>query len=319
MILPNSSFATVVALVLAGLGVQASSSLGGDPAAAGSVQDFPVGEVRTLAGPIDAGSGGLEVDGDGNVYTADFGATLSQGPPGTRVWRITPGGEVSVFAEGLRGASGNTIDGEGRFFQSNIAANTVSMIAPDGTLTPHVTDGLTNPVGIVFAGEDLMVANCGGHNVLRVTPDGDVSVFASGSVFRCPNGIVLDDAGNLYTSNFGNGDVVRITPSGEASVFATVPGGNNGHLVYHEGVFFVAARSAHQIYELNMEGELHLIAGSGEHGVDDGPAMEATLSYPNDLGVSPDGRILYWNDVAAIVEDRGQTLAPTVVRMIRIR
>ncbi len=276
-------------------------------------------EVRTLAGPIDAGSGGLEVDADGNVYTADFGATLSSGPPGTRVWRVTPDGVVGTFAEGLAGASGNTIGVDGFFYQANISGNTVSRIAPDGTVEAFVTEGLRNPVGLVFDADDhLIVANCGGNSLSRVGPDGTAVVFTDTDLLRCPNGITLASDGNLYVANFSNGDVVMVTPDGEASRFATLPGGNNGHVVFGNGVLYVVARGNHQIYQLTLEGELTLIAGSGERGLDDGPAESATLSLPNDVALSPDGRILYWNDVG-VAEPDPQTLTPTWIRYVELR
>ena len=282
--------------------------------------EIPVGEVRTLAGPIQAGSGGLEVDAEGNVYTSDFGAHLSNGPMGTRVHRISPAGEVSVFAEGFNGASGNLIDAEGRFYQANIAGNTVSIVREDGSLEDVATSGLVNPVGITIARDGaLMVANCGIHQVARVDVSGRAEVFANGPLFRCPNGLVSGADGELYASNFYNGDVLRIGSDGEVSVVATLPGGNLGHLIYYEGLLYVVARSAHQIYEVQLDGTFRVIAGSGEHGVDDGPAFEATLSFPNDLALSPDGRVLYWNDVATIVEDGGQVLSPVVIRMLRLR
>jgi len=282
--------------------------------------EIPVGEVRTLAGPLEAGSGGVEVDGEGNVYTADFGQHLSHGPMGTRVLRIAPDGEVSVFATGFNGASGNTIDRQGRFTQANVAGNTVVRVLEDGTLEAVATEGLVNPVGITFDGHgNLMVANCGIHQVARVDSSGRAEVFASSALFRCPNGLVSGPDGEFYASNFYNGDVLRIGPEGDVSVVATLPGGNLGHLIYHEGLLYVLARSAHQIYEVDVAGEYRLLAGSGEHGIQDGPALEATLSFPNDLALSPDGRVLYWNDVAAIVDDGGQTLAPTVIRMLRLR
>lgn len=282
--------------------------------------EIPVGEVRTLAGPIEAGSGGVEVDAQGNVYTADFGRHLSQGPMGTKVFRVTPVGDVSVFAEGFNGASGNAIDAEGRFFQANIAGNTISRVREDGSIETVVTEGLVNPVGIAFGVDGaLMVANCGSHQVARVERSGRALVFAESNLFRCPNGLVAGADGEFYASNFYNGDVLRIGPDGDVSVLATLPGGNLGHLIYSEGMLYVVARSAHQIYEVNLTGEHKVLAGSGDHGIDDGPALEATLSFPNDLGLSPDGRVLYWNDVAVIVEDGGQTLAPTVIRMLRLR
>ena len=310
--------APITALLVTAACAEASSQ--DDPALAPAGPPLAVGEVGTLAGPIDAGSGGLEVDADGNVYTADFGATLSSGPPGTQVWRITPDGEVTVFASGLQGASGNTMDVQGRFYQANIAANSVSRIDSDGRAIPFVTEGLTAPVGLVFDLDgNLMVANCGAGSISRVAGDGSAELFVRDPLLRCPNGLVRDEEGNFYVSNFMNGDVVRIGSGGDVSVLATIPGGNNGHLVYREGVFYVAARGNHQIYRLEMDGSFEVIAGSGGHGLADGPALEATLSYPNDLAFSPDGSVLYWNDVSAIVEDGGQTLAPTAVRMLRLR
>jgi len=284
-----------------------------------SAQEPQIGHVRTLSSPIDAGSGGLEVDADGNVYTADFGATLSSGPPGTRVWRITPAGEVSVYAEGFRGASGNAIGPDGTFYQANIAGGTVSRVDQDGKVSTFVASGLAAPVGLTFDNQGrLVVANCGSNTLARVDEDGEAEVFASSNLLQCPNNLVLGGDGNFYVSNFYNGDVVRITPQGETTRLVTLPGGNNGHLVFTDGVFYVAARAANQIYEVTMDGESRVIAGSGDRGVDDGPAMEATLSLPNDLALSPDGRTLYWNDVAAPGPGT-QTLTPTVVRALTLR
>jgi sugar lactone lactonase YvrE len=282
--------------------------------------DLAVGEVGTLAGPIEAGSGGLEVDAEGHVYHSDFGRTLSSGPMGTRVFRITPAGEVSVFAEGFNGASGSTIDAQGRFVQANVAGNTISRVDPDGSVETIAEGGLANPVGVTYDLEGrLVVANCGAHQLVRVGEGGRAEVFAEGDLFRCPNGLVTGADGMFYVSNFYDGNVLRITPQGEVSVVATLPGGNLGHLVYHDDRLYVIARSAHQIYEVELDGAFRLLVGSGDHGIDDGPALEATLSFPNDLAFSPDGRVLYWNDVAAIVEDGGQTLAPVVIRMLRLR
>ncbi|MDH3733126.1 MAG: hypothetical protein OEU54_06305 [Gemmatimonadota bacterium] len=281
-----------------------------------TAQEHTARTVGTLAGPIEAGSGGLEVDADGNVYTADFGATLSSGPPGTRIWMSTPDGEVSVFAEGFMGASGNTIGPDGWFYQSDIAGNTISRVSPDGTVEKFVTSGVRNPVGIVFDTDgDLIVANCGGNSLSRVGADGTAELWVQSEFLRCPNGITLAPDGNLYVANFMDGNVVRVTPAGEASVFATLPGNNNGHIVFGNGLLYVVARANHQIYELTLDGELTLIAGNGGRGLDDGPALEATLSLPNDVALSPDGRILYWNDVGVTGPDP-QTLTPTFIRYV---
>ena len=69
--------------------------------------------VTTIA-EVDAGSGGIEVDSAGNVYTSDFGPKLGNSPEtGTRVWKILPDGSIELFAEGFLGASGSAIDSKG--------------------------------------------------------------------------------------------------------------------------------------------------------------------------------------------------------------
>ncbi len=270
--------------------------------------------VRTLTEPIDAGSGGMDVDADGNIYAADFGASLD-GPPGTRVYKITPHGEVSVFAEGLVGASGNDFGSTGDLFQSNISAGKVSRIAPDGTVTDFATEGLRGPVGIAIDGEDsLHVVNCSDGTIRKITQDGTSTQFATSPLLVCPNGITLADDGNFYVANFGNGDVLRVSPAGAVSRLVTLPGNNNGHILFGNGVLYVVARSAHQLYEVTLDGEVTLLAGSGHRGQRDGAAVDAQLSLTNDVALSPDGRTLYFNDVATIASNR--IISPVAVRAV---
>ena len=273
--------------------------------------------VETLSPPLDGGSGGISVGADGRIYVADFGQMLDgSGKPGTRVFVVTPEGEASVFAEGLRGASGNEMGPDGVLYQSNIGGGSISKILPDGSVQSWVSEGIEAPVGLVLdAAGDLIVANCGSGSLQRVSPDGTSIRFVTSPLLRCPNGITIDDKGVFYVANFSNGDVIRISPTGAATRLATIPGDNNGHLIYHDGALYVVGRSAHQIFKVSLEGEVEVLAGTGVQGLDDGPANEATFSYPNDIGVSPDGRYLYVNDVADL-SSKGKLLAPMIVRRI---
>jgi sugar lactone lactonase YvrE len=275
--------------------------------------------VRTLV-EVPGGTGGLEIGPDGELYSSEFGDTLSGGPLGTRVFRIQPDGTFSVFADGFRGASGNTFDAAGNFLQSNVGGNTVTILSRDGERRELATEGLTNPVGIIPGPSgDYYVANCGSNTVRRVTREGVSTEYSADPLLRCPNGIAYADDGNLYVSNFYNGDVLRLRPDGRAERLATLPGENNGHLLFGNGVLYVAARGANQIYEVKLDGTVRLLAGSGERGHADGPAAEATLSLPNDLALSADGRTLYFNEVKPIDDPTGQQLAPTLVRALGLR
>lgn len=272
--------------------------------------------VTTIA-EVDAGSGGIEVTSDGTVYTSDFGPMLGNSAvTGTKIWKVSPSGETEIFAEGFAGASGSAIDADGNFFQANIRGNYISKIAPDGTITKYASEGLYNPVGLVAAKDGtLWVANCGAGSIQKVGRDGSSELFVKSELLKCPNGLTQDGDGNLYAANFYNGDVVKITPEGEASVLASLPGKNNGHLVYANKSLYVVDRGGHQIFKLSMEGELSLLAGSGEKGGRDGAAAEASFCFPNDIDVSDDGKSLYVNDVAD-QKSNGMKLGPTRIRKI---
>ena len=276
--------------------------------------------VDTLVAELDGGAGGLAVDSAGFVYCADFGSSLGAGSSGGhRVWRVDPEtGETTVFATGLRGASGNAFGPGGDLFQSNIGTHSVARIDGDGAVTEFLAEQLRSPVGIAIDSEGtLFVANCGAASIVEVTPDGEAHVFASSPLLNCPNGLALDGEHNLYVSNFNNGDVLRVTPLGEVSRLATLPGNNNGHLTFHGGSLYVAARGAHQIFKVSLAGEVELFAGSGQRGMHDGPAVEAEFSFPNDLAFSPDGSTLYVNENASTTE-AGGVLAPLRIRRIRL-
>lgn len=278
--------------------------------------------VDTLGGELACGTGGLEVDADGFVYCSDFGFALNGGPGaggGTNVFKIHPEtGEAEIFATGFRGASGNAIGPDGFFYQSNIGGNFIARVGPDGEPEVFLAGDVSSPVGIAIDAEGvLFVANCGSASITAVSPEGTAEVFASDPLLACPNGIVLDEEHDLYVANFNNGDIVRVSWAGEVERFATIPGNNNGHLVYHDGVFYVAARGAHSIYKVSKRGKVELFAGTGERGHHDGPRLEATFTFPNDLAVSPDGKYLYVNEPATTDEPH-TVLAPTLVRRIRL-
>ena len=279
-----------------------------------SFQEGP--QVRTLTGEF-AGSGGVAVDEEGFVYVADFGLLLSNAN-GNRVWKVDPSdGSMEVFATGFAGASGNDFDSQGNLIQSNIAGSRISRISPEGEVTTIATavDGIQGPVGIaVDADDNIFVANCGGGSIARISADGsEKGIWVSNNFLSCPNGLTIDDDGNLYTANFNNGRIVKITPEKEVSVLATIPGGQNGHVTFANGVLYVAARRANQLYELTLDGEFTLLAGTGALGNDDGNALDSTMYVPNGVRVSNDGQTLYWNDAVAT---NGPRLNPVLLRSL---
>ena len=288
----------------------------------------PQATVSTLV-TIDAGTGGLTVAPDGTIYHSDFGSMLGgRGTGGHRVFRVTTDGEYEVLSKSIRGASGSEWGHDGALYQSSIGSNQVFRIAMDGTTSLFAGEGLLSPVGIVATPTGLdaeggfLVANCGGGSIQRLSKDGASETWVKSDLLKCPNGLVTDGTDYVYAANFIDGSVVQVDFDGNASVLASIPGGANGHLFFHDQKLWVIARAAHQIYTVDLaegrRGEVALFAGSGEKGGTDGPALEASFCFPNDLGFSPDGKILYVNEVADH-SSNGQLLAPTRIRAIRMK
>ncbi len=270
--------------------------------------------VTTLTDTIRA-SGDISVDPAGNLYVADYGDVLSPAS-GTRVYKVTPTGVVSVFTDGLLGASGNEFGPDGALYQSNIALGLISRIDEFGVATTFST-GHSGPVGIAFDADDNMyVANCGDATIKKFDTGGMLTTFASDALLSCPNGLTYAPDGNLYTCNFNDGNVLKIEPDGTVSLFGFAPGGNAGHLTYHDGALWVVSRGGNRIFRFDLAtGNRRKVVGFFFRGNDDGDASEATLSLPNGIGVSPDGTKLYTNSVFLTAT---QILNPIFVREIDI-
>lgn len=269
--------------------------------------------VVTITGELNA-SGGVAVGPDGNVYVADFGAVLNTNG-GTTVYRITPAGETSVFAEGFDGASGNAFDADGNLYQSNIGGNRISKVTPDGTVTTYATTGIASPVGVAVDSEgNVYNTNCAANSISKTTPGGATSVLVQSALLSCPNGLTVDENDNLYTANFNDGRVVKVTPDGTASVLATVnTASGNGHLTYANRRLYVCNWSG-RIYEVRLDGASRVFAGTGTLGTTDGPANEATFFRPNGISASVTGDTLYINQSTELTTTL--QLHPNVVRMI---
>ncbi len=264
----------------------------------------------TTIGPVFNGAGDLAVDSKGDIFVANFFSST--------ITRVSPSGETSIFINsGINGASGNEFDPDDNLYQSNFNSNQISLITPDGQISTFAgpANGIVAPVGVTLDSSGVVyVANCGNQTITRHPGPLQGTVFASGNLFQCPNGITVDDQDNIYVANFNNGNVIKITPAGEAAVFANIPGNNNGHITFANGVLYVAGLAGHQMWQLDLDGQRSLISGTGTGGNLDGAGEIATHFRPNGVDHSPDGRILYINDVEFPDSDGSST--PNIVREI---
>lgn len=243
--------------------------------------------VSTVAPSIDGAVGGVAVDRLGYIYVADFR---------DNVWRISPWGDTEVFADGLYGASGNTVSADGRLFQSSFHGNKLYEISRTGEKKVIARD-LGGPVGVVEGKNgDLFVCNCRSNEISRIDGEGQVSTFSKGKLFNCPNGITQDGEGRLFVVNFSDTSVIEIDSDGRAKLLTNTPGFGNGHIVWAGGDLFITNFRGNQVIQVGLDGSSSVVAGTGAFGEQDGPGLEATFSSPNGIAWDATRRTLYVND-----------------------
>ncbi|HEV8510654.1 MAG TPA: SMP-30/gluconolactonase/LRE family protein [Gemmatimonadales bacterium] len=78
--------------------------------------------------------------------------------------------------------------------------------------------------------------------VLRITPDGQVSIFVQGAPLRQPNGIAFDPQGNIVVVNVGNSDVLTFSPAGRLlKTENAAQAGSDGLVIMPDGTKYVSS------------------------------------------------------------------------------
>ena len=81
--------------------------------------------------------------------------------------------------------------------------------------------------GLAFdSSGNLYVGDAFNNTIVKVTPNGTSSVFAS--LNFTPYDLTFDSSGNLYVANYSSGSIEKITTGGAQSVFATGLEGPSG-------------------------------------------------------------------------------------------
>jgi gluconolactonase len=248
--------------------------------------------------------------------------------------------QVSVAATGFKGPEGVVVDREGNVYGGG-SDGIIRKLSPNGQVTEFARTG-GRPAGMALdrAG-NLFVCDVGKAGVFKVTPRGEVSLFADqvGPVKLClPNFPVFDAEGNLYVTNSTDhplggmedvaaeirnpvpkGALVRLRPDGRGEVAATGLYFANGAAIDpHEENVYVLQSTRNNCVRIAMrkDGTHGQPEQYGENlgGLPDGMAFDAdgyliiTLPMNNRLVVvDPAGQLSTLVD-----DDEGKTLmAPT--------
>jgi DNA-binding beta-propeller fold protein YncE len=212
----------------------------------------------------------IDIDGRGVIYVADVG----------RVRFVRPDGMIETFGHEFEVLRGLAVTPSGVIYVSGaaclfrvLASGGFERIGEGPPYAGH-KDGAPGkaqfnaPSGLaVGANGAVYVADTDNHRIRTVMPDGQVGTlagktnwlghggYADGPAdearFKSPRGVAVDAAGNVYVADTGN----------------------------------------HRIRRIGRDGTVTTVAGSGERGSKDGPALVAEFDRPRDLAVGPDGTL----------------------------
>ncbi len=260
----------------------------------------PAGVVSTFAGSGTAGSAngmgtaasfnnpiGIAVDLQGNVYIADFGNNL--------VRKITSGGVVSTYAgtgaigfndgPGIQATfnapAGIAVDKFGSVYVSEPANGLIRKITPDRNVTRYA--------GAIGLSQFVNFAN-------------GPALSAS---FDLPEGLAVDQAGNLYVADIVNNMIRKIATDGTVSTLAgTLAGGfanGDAGTASFMHPYYVAVDGADNVYvtdngnnvvrKITALGTVSTLAGTGTVGAVDGKNTIAKFNDLHGIAVDANGNV----------------------------
>lgn len=121
--------------------------------------------------------------------------------------------------------------------------------------------GFLNGIAVDEAGTAYVSDTRPGELVYRVTADGDVSVFAEGGPLTLPNGVAMDNEGNIVVVNMGSTAVVTYSPDGDIlRVEHAAESGSDGVVVLPDGTKYVSSVRYGSVSRLEPGGEVQVIA-----------------------------------------------------------
>lgn len=247
---------------------------------------------------------GLFVDQEANLYIADLG--------NGRIRRITPDGTITTIA----GTSSQGYSGDAGMATS-AQLNYPSAIFVDTTGNRYIADSGNNVIRCITSGG--AITTVAGNSWAGYSGDGG---FAVAACLLQPQGVAVDDYGNLYVADSGNNRVRKIAFEGTIS---TVAGngtagfsgdggaataaslrGPSSVAIDGAGNIYVADSGNRRVRKIGSDGIITTIAGNGSgYGYLDGSAATAVDIVPR--AIAADGRgnlyIAVWASIVKVTVD----------------
>jgi sugar lactone lactonase YvrE len=176
------------------------------------------GTVTPFFANILNGPSGIVSDGKGGFFVA----SAVEG----KVFKLGANGALVLISDGFKNPFALALDAAGTLFVADSGTNSITTLAPDGTITPFVAQ-ISGPMVFAPNGNLYVVAfapQSFGGEIVQVTPAGVTSNFAAPGTIVVPESIAADQAGNLFAAVNGGTEgqaILKITPAGTVSTFAS--------------------------------------------------------------------------------------------------
>ena len=173
----------------------------------------PDGEAMRLTGSL-YGSSGNAVDARGNLLQANFFANT--------IDRVDRQGRVErLIDQGLSGPVGIALrPSSGEFLVANCRSNSIARAKTDGSVSVFARSELFKcPNGVAIGPRDeLYVVNFSDNKMLKVTSQGQVSLFAEVSEKRLGHLAFYND--RFYVTAFHSHEIYQVSLSGQVTLLA---------------------------------------------------------------------------------------------------
>jgi len=116
--------------------------------------------------------------------------------------------------------------------------------------------------GIAATAEGMVyLSDSRAGSVYEITVDGNVSIFAEGEPLSSPNGVAMDNEGNIVVVNMGNSAVTTFDPSGNiVKTENAIEGGGDGVVVLKDGTKYVSSVRYGSVSKIDKNGNSEIIA-----------------------------------------------------------